>query len=135
MKYVVRDLPLESIHNQAFKAAEATHCAGEQGKYWEMHDRLFANQRELARPDLSKHAEAIGINVGTFDQCLDSEKSAARIRNDMTEAQRLQATGTPTFIIGLTSPDGSQVKGTKLVGAQPYGTFKSAIERLLSSQD
>ena len=116
------------------KAAEATHCAREQGKYWEMHDRLFANQRELARPDLSKHAEAVGMDVAAFDKCVDSGKTVGRIREDMAEAQKAQATGTPTFVLGITEPSGSQVKGTKLVGAQPYAAFKDAIERLLSSQ-
>ena len=116
------------------KAAEATHCAGDQGKYWEMHDRLFANQAELARPDLSKHAQALGLNVVTFDQCLDSNKSAARIRKDVAEALNLQANGTPTFFLGLTDAKGSQIKGTRLVGAQPYQAFKEAIDRLLASQ-
>ena len=130
----MRDLPLESIHPLAFKAAEATHCAGDQGKYWEMHDRLFANQRELARKDLSKHAEALGLDVAAFDRCLDSGKQVARIRKDMAEAQRLQTTGTPTFFLGLTDPKGSQIKGTRMAGAQPYEAFKAAIERLLSSK-
>jgi len=134
VKYVVRDLPLESIHKLALKAAEATHCAGDQGKYWEMHDRLFASQRELARPDLSKHAQALGLDVAAFDQCVDSGKHEPRIRKDVAEAQRLQATGTPTFFLGLTEPKGSQIKGTRMVGAQPYEAFKAAIERLLSSE-
>lgn len=116
------------------KAAETTHCAGEQGKYWEMHDRLFTNQREIARPDLSKHAQALGLNVAAFDRCVDSGKSAARVRKDIDEAQRLQATGTPTFFLGLTDPKGSQIKGTRMVGAQSYEAFKAAIDRLLSSQ-
>ncbi len=116
------------------KAAEATHCAGEQGKYWEMHDRLFANQREIARPELSKHAQALGLDVAAFDRCLDAGKSVARIRKDIAEAQKLQARGTPTFFIGLTDPNGSQVKATRMVGAQPYQALKDAIERLLSSQ-
>jgi protein-disulfide isomerase len=131
---VLRDLPLEAIHPFAMKAAEATHCAGEQGKYWEMHDRLFANQRELARPDLSKHAQALGLNVGAFDQCMDTGKSAARIRKDVAQAEKLQANGTPTFFIGLTESNSSQIKGTRIVGAQPYQAFKQAIDRLLSSE-
>jgi len=114
------------------KAAEASHCAGDQGKYWEMHDRLFANQRELARPDLSKHAQALGLDVAAFDQCVDTGKSSARIRKDIAEANKLQATGTPTFFVGLTDSSGTQVKGTRLVGAQPYQAFKDAIDRLLS---
>ena len=134
VKYVTRDLPLESIHPFAFKAAEATHCAGDKGKFWEMHERLFANQRELAPKDLSKHAEALGLDVPAFDKCLESGKHAARIRKDMAEAQRLQTTGTPTFYLGLTDANGSQVKGTKMSGAQPYAAFKAAIENLLSPQ-
>src|SRR5262245_46267113 len=87
------------------KAAEATHCAGEQGKYWEMHDRLFANQRELSRPDLTKHAQALGLNVATFDQCLDSGKTTARIRKDIAEAEKPQANGNPTSFIGPTGTE------------------------------
>lgn len=131
---MLRDLPLEAIHPFAMKAAEATHCAGEQGKYWEMHDRLFANQRELARPDLSKHAQALGLDVGAFDHCVDSGKEAARVRKDVAEAEQLQANGTPTFFIGLTDAKSSQIKGTRIVGAQPYQAFKQAIDRLLSSE-
>ena len=131
---MLRDLPLEAIHPFAMKAAEATHCAGEQGKYWEMHDRLFANQRELARPDLSKHAQALGLDVGAFDQCLDTGKAAARIGKDVAEAGKLQANGTPTFFIGLTDSKSSQIKGTRIVGAQPYQAFKQAIDRLLSEK-
>ncbi len=116
------------------KAAEATHCAGEQGKYWEMHDRLFGNQQQLARPDLSKHAQALGLDVAAFDQCVDTGKASARVRKDMAEAQELQVKGTPTFFLGPTDPSGSQVKATRMVGAQPYQVFKDAIERLLSSQ-
>ncbi len=134
LKYVLRDLPLEAIHPFAMKAAEATHCAGEQGKYWEMHDRLFANQREIARQDLSKHAQALGLDVPVFDQCMDAGKYEARIRKDLAEAQRLQATGTPTFFLGLTDPNSSQIKATRLRGAQPYEAFKFAFDGLLSPQ-
>ena len=133
MKYVLRDLPLEAIHPFAMKAAEATHCAGEQGKYWEMHDRLFANQRELSRPDLTKHATALGLNAATFDQCLDSGKTAARIRKDIADAEKVQANGTPTFFIGLTDGSGNQFKGTRMVGALPYASFKEAIDKLLAA--
>src|SRR5262245_46733864 len=101
------------------KAAEATHCAGEQGKYWEMHDKLFANQKALARPDLSKHAEAIGLNVTSFDQCLDSGKSTERIRKDVAEAMSLQVNGTPTFVLGLADGSTGKVKGVRMSGAQP----------------
>jgi predicted DsbA family dithiol-disulfide isomerase len=98
-----------------------------------MHDKLFANQRELSRPDLTKHATALGLNAGTFDQCLDSGKATARIRKDITDAEKLQANGTPTFFIGLTEANPNQIKGTRLVGALPYASFKEAIDRLLAA--
>jgi protein-disulfide isomerase len=116
------------------KAAEATHCAGDQGKYWEMHSRLFANQQELARPALSKHAEALGLDVAAFDKCLDSGKSVAKIRKDMAEAQKLQISGTPTFFVGATDPKSSEFKGTRMTGAQPYAAFKAAIDKALGAE-
>ncbi len=70
--------------------------------------------------------------MAAFDQCVDTGKASARVRKDMAEAQELQVKGTPTFFLG--HPSGSQVKATRMVGAQPYQVFKDAIERLLSSQ-
>jgi protein-disulfide isomerase len=128
---VVRDLPLESIHKDAFKAAEATHCAREQGKYWEMHDRLFANQRQLGRDDLVKHGQELGLKMQPFEQCLANAKYADAIKKDLAEAARLQVTGTPTFFIGVTGPSG-EMKATRMVGAQPYSAFKAAIDKLLA---
>ena len=133
MRYVVRDLPLESIHKDAFKAAEATHCARDQDKYWEMHDRLFANQQQLGRDELPRHAKAIGLDTKAFEQCLASGKHADAIRKDLAEAQKLQVSGTPTFFIGVINPNDPDVKATRMVGAQPYAAFKAAIERLLAA--
>jgi protein-disulfide isomerase len=133
VRYVVRDLPLEAIHKEAFKAAEATHCARDQGKYWEMHGRLFANQRQLGKDDLPRHARAIGLDVTTFERCLASGTHAATVNKGLAEAQQLGVTGTPTFLIGVTVANG-EMKATKLVGAQPYSAFKALIDRLLAAQ-
>ena len=133
LRYVVRDLPLAGIHKEAFKAAEATHCARDQGKYWEMHDRLLANQRQLGRDDLAKHAQEIGLTMPAFEQCIASGKHAEAIKNNLAEAQRLQVTGTPTFFIGVRESTNSEMKATKLVGAQPYSAFRAAIDRLLTA--
>ena len=135
VKYVVRDFPIESIHPHAFKAAEATHCAGEQGKYWEIHDRLFADQKALALKDLPPHAQTLGLDVPKFQQCLESGRHAAKVRKDLADGQKAGVTGTPSFFLGLTEPNDSQVKVQKsLKGAQPYAAFKEAIDSLLSSQ-
>lgn len=130
LKYVVRDLPLESIHPQAFKAAEATHCAAEQGKYWELHDRLFMSQQQLGRADLTAHAQALGLDVPAFDRCVDGGKYAERVRKDVDEAQRLGIGGTPTFFVGVM--DGGQLKGARTIrGAQPYASIKTVIDEVL----
>ena len=135
LKYVARDFPLEAIHKEAFKAAEAAHCAGEQGAYWEMHTRLFANQRALGTKDLPQHAQALGLNVPKFQQCLDSGKHAARIRKDLADGQQAGVTGTPGFFIGVTKPNDPTVKVLRVLkGAQPYASFKDAIDSLLSPQ-
>lgn len=136
VKYVVRDFPIESIHPQAFKAHEAANCADEQGKYWEMHDRLYTNQRTLGLKALSGHAEAIGLDLPIFEKCLSSGKQEAEIREDMAEGVKAGVRGTPSFLLGLTGPNASKVKATQIIrGAQPYSRFKQAIERLLASQN
>ncbi len=130
VRYVVMNLPLEGMHKSAFKAAEAAACAGEQGKFWEMHDRLFANQQIIDQ--WKSHAEAIGLDVGKFQECLDGGRQAAQVRSDMAEAQKARVTGTPAFFIAFTDTKGTTIKTvTRLVGAQPYAAFKAAIEKQL----
>jgi len=127
------DLPLESIHKFAFKGAEAARCAGEQGKFWEMHDRLFANQTSLepAKP----HAEAVGLDVAKFEGCLSAGKYAEAIRKDMAEAQKAGINGTPAFFLAYTDPTSSKVKTVaRLSGAQPFAAFKAQIDQLLAEQ-
>ncbi len=125
------DLPLERIHPLAFKAAEATACAADQGKFWEMHDRLFANTRNLQQ--LSPHAEAVGLDVAAFDECMESNRHATAVRKDMAQARKAGATGTPAFLLALTDPsDPTKVKGlTTFRGAQPFNTFKTQIDGAL----
>lgn len=96
-----------------------------------MHDRLFANQRQIGRDDLPRHARAIGLDATAFERCLDGGKHAITIKKGLAEAQQLGVTGTPTFFIGMTGSDG-EMKATRLVGAQPYAAFKAAIDRLLA---
>jgi protein-disulfide isomerase len=133
VKYIFRDYPLIQIHPHAFKAAEAAHCGGDQGKYWEMHDKLFTNQTSLSPENLATYAKDIGLDVAQYEQCMDSSKHGEKIRNDMAEAQKAGVSGTPGFLFGLTEPDGKTVKVTKLIsGAQPYANFKAAIDSLLT---
>ena len=131
LKYVFRDLPLESIHKNAFKASEAAHCAGDQGKFWEMHDRLFANQNSLEPAMLTAHAQAVGVDTKKFQACLDAGKYAAEIRKDIAEATKYGIAGTPTSVIGLTQPNDSKIKVLKVLrGAQGFSVFKDALDTL-----
>ncbi len=119
------------MHKLAFKAAEASWCAGDEGKYWEMHDRLFENQRALE--PWNGHAEALGLDVEAFDTCLASAKYAGAVRRDMAEAQKAGATGTPSFVLGYTDQDDpTKVKGLTFIrGAQPYAKFKEEIDKAM----
>jgi protein-disulfide isomerase len=130
VKYVVMDLPLESMHKNAFKAAEAAGCADEQGKFWEMYNRLFANQQTLDQWKV--HAEAVGLDVSKFDECLNSGRKAEHVRSDMVAAQKAGITGTPAFFLAYTDAKSTTIKTVaRLVGAQPYVAFKAAIDKLL----
>jgi protein-disulfide isomerase len=133
VRTVFFDTPLANLHKNAFKAAQAAACAREQGKYWEMHDRLFQSQAALEPWD--PHAEALGLDVARFRECLDSGRYDTQIRHDMGEGQRLGATSTPTFLIGQTSPDdGTKVKVLAVLrGALPFADFKAAIDPLLEA--
>jgi protein-disulfide isomerase len=134
LRYVVRDFPIESIHPQALKAHEAAHCAGEQGKHWAMHEKLFSNQRAMSASDLTAHAQSLGLEMPRFEKCLAGGQYAAKIRRSFEEGQRLGIRGTPTFFIGLTEANTSTIKATRrIIGAQPYAAFKAAIDELLSA--
>jgi protein-disulfide isomerase len=97
MRIVYRDFPL-SIHPQAPKAAEAGECANEQGRFWEMHDRLF-DVPGLTIPDLKKRAAELQLDTSRFDQCLDSGKYAAEVRADIADGQKYGVSATPTFFV------------------------------------
>jgi len=131
VKYVFRDMPLD-FHKNAFKPAEAAHCAGEQGRFWEMHDRLFANQTNLTPEDLVKHAAALQLNTSLFQQCLESARFANDIKKDIAAAGDVGVSGTPSFLIGVVQPDSRVKVMKKLVGAKSYSDFKSAIDSVLA---
>ena len=133
MKHVFMDFPL-AMHGNAMKASEAGLCAGDQGKFWEMHDKLFANQQALKQEDLVKHAEALGLDLAKFKKCLDSGKHVEDIKNKMTEGQKAGISGTPAFLLGYIEPDGSVRATKKVVGAQPYASFNAVIDELLSAK-
>lgn len=117
VRVIFRNFPLQ-IHAEAQKAGEAASCAGEQGKFWEMHDLMFANQQKLRVADLKEQAAGLGLNAEAFNQCLDSGKHAPDVQKDVEQGADYGVTGTPAFFIN----------GRPLVGAQPYESFAQLID-------
>jgi protein-disulfide isomerase len=117
VRVIFRNFPLQ-MHAEAQKAGEAASCAGEQGKFWEMHDLLFANQSKLQVASLKEHAAALKLNAEAFNQCLDSGKHATDVQKDLEQGADYGVTGTPAFFIN----------GRPLVGAQPFETFTQVID-------
>jgi protein-disulfide isomerase len=128
VRWIVRDLPL-GFHANANKAAQAAHCAGDQGRFWEMRDTLFRNNANLGIEQLPGYAREIGLDGDAFDACLSSERHQAQIDQDSQEASRIRITGTPSFIIGTTAADA--VSGQLIIGAQAPAVFSAEIQRLL----
>ena len=121
IKFVYRDFPL-SGHANAQKAAEATECANEQGKFWEMHDKLFANYNGLSIASIKQFAKDLGLNSAEFDQCLDSGQMAAEVKKDLADGQAAGVSGTPAFFIN----------GQLVSGAQPFSAFEPIINAELA---
>jgi protein-disulfide isomerase len=123
---VYKHFPLNSIHPQAQKAAEASECANKQGKFWEYHDVLFANQQSLDIPSLKQYAQQVGLNTGTFDKCLENNEARSKVSQDLTEASSAGGRGTPYFVVV-----NNENKNTQAVsGAVPFAQIESAIQAL-----
>jgi protein-disulfide isomerase len=117
---VYRDYPL-SFHPFAEKAAIASECAKDQGKYWEMHNAMFGNQSKLAVPDLVETAGGLGMDKDKFKTCLDSDKFKSEVQHDFQDGQKYGVSGTPTFFIN----------GIMIVGARGVDSFSEIIDREL----
>ncbi len=130
MCFISLDLPLD-FHAFSVKAAEASRCASDQGKYWEMRDALITNSASLSDDLISKLAEMTVIKMDEFQSCISSHRHKDEIQKDATEAAALQIGGTPTFVLAKSSKD--KLDGVKLVGALQYAQFKLAIDQLLKN--
>ena len=122
VRVVWKDFPLTQIHPEAFKAAEAGNCAREQGKFWEFHDRLFANQQALQPDALKAHAAEVGLDTAKFSACLDSAKYSERVQQHVSLGSTLGVNSTPAVFIN----------GRPVTGAQPYETFAAVVDEELA---
>ncbi len=122
VRMVYRDFPL-SFHPRAIPAAVAANCAGEQGKYWEMHKSLMADQRALEEADLTARAEQLQLDMAKWNTCRQDPKQAEEVQKDFEDGQAVGVSGTPAFFIN----------GLMISGAQPFSEFERIIERELGN--
>ena len=119
LRFVFRNFPIPSLHPHAERAAEAAEAAGAQGKFWEMHDRLFQSQPRLGDEFLSSYAERLGLDVDRFHKELSEHTHAGRIREDLLSGERSGVPGTPTFFIN----------GVRHAGSFDFEVLLAALER------
>ena len=135
LRIVMREYPIENLHRRAVPTSEAALCAGDQGKYWEMHDSLFNDQKANTDEDFQQMAASHGLDVAAFTECMSSDQFMEQIKTDMAEGQRLGVSGTPSFVVGLTDPeDANKVHLTQFIrGAQSLQSFSAAIDELIKT--
>jgi protein-disulfide isomerase len=131
VRFYSRDLPLD-FHPNAMRAAQAARCANEQGQFWKLRDVMGANPNKLDMDSLLADAADLKMDVNAFRSCVESEKYKNAVQTDVMEAMKIGASGTPTFVIGKSTPDG--VDGELVVGAQPYPVFDQKLKELGSAK-
>jgi protein-disulfide isomerase len=132
IQYVFRDFPIDQLHPEAIKAHEAARCADEQGRFWELHYRLFSPPGTHTNEHLDARAAEAGLSLPEFRSCLDSGRTNAEIRQAIDQAAGLGATGTPTFILGIRDRTTGQIRMIRgITGAQPFEVFQQAIDGVL----
>jgi protein-disulfide isomerase/rhodanese-related sulfurtransferase len=124
IRFVFRQFPLSKIHPQAEKAAEASECAAEQGKFWEGLEKLYAEQADLSVDALKRYARELGLDQSRFNQCLDSGETDSRVKQDLADGRALGVRGTPTFFIGQ----------KRIVGAMEFAQLSQLIDHELSNR-
>ena len=131
VRFVYRDFP-RAPGGPGMHASQAARCAGKQGAYWPMHDRLFNSGQRFSLDQLQGYAKELGLDASKFSQCLDGDSFVKEIYQDRIEGGTLGIRGTPGFVIFLTSlpKDGEMVM---IPGAFPFDVFKEEIEKVMKS--
>jgi protein-disulfide isomerase len=128
VRFYSRDLPLDSMHPNAMRAAEAGRCAAEQGDFWKLRDVMGNHPDKLDLDSLLADAGFLKMDVAAFRTCVVSEKYKDAVQADVMEAMRIGADGTPAFVIGKSTAEG--LEGDLVVGAHPYSTFDLKLRSL-----
>jgi len=124
-RFFSRDMPLE-FHGNAFRAAEAARCAGDQKQFWRMRDVLGSNPAKLSQENIDLYAKEMNLDMTAFKACMESGKYKQSIESDLKTAQSIGINGTPSFVIGKSTADG--VEGDVMVGALPLASFEEKLK-------
>ncbi|MDQ3068535.1 MAG: DsbA family protein [Acidobacteriota bacterium] len=134
LRYVFMDFPIDQLHPEALKGHEAARCGGEQGKYWEMHNRLFSPAGTHGAEQLKQLASAVGLDRARFDACLDSGRMQPAVRESINKATQLGADGTPQMYLAVADANGSLRIVRSIRGAVPFAQIKGVIDGLLTAR-
>lgn len=133
VRYVFRDFPIDQLHPEAIRAHEAARCADEQGRFWDLHYRLFTAPGTHTDEDLAARATEAGVNLPEWRACLASGRTRPTIEASIAAAEGLGASGTPTFFIGLRDPATDRVRVIRgISGAQPFEVFQQTLDAILA---
>jgi len=136
VRYVFRDLPIDQLHPAAIRAHEAGRCAAEQGKFWEMHTKLFSPAGTHTDAALERLATQVGLSIPAFKECLESGRTIPAIREATQVAAQLGANGTPSFFVGMRDPATNQVRVVQAItGAQPFSEFEKVFAAIQATID
>ena len=134
VRHVFLHYPIEQLHPDAYRSHEAASCAADQGKFWELHAKLFETPLRTIE-QLVPLGQSVGLDANALRACLESGKHSQAVRDSVARIQKLGISGTPAFLIGRTTPGGGPIKVAKFVeGAQPYSAFKAAIDEVLAQK-
>jgi len=125
VRYFVSNLPLQALHANALLAAEAALCAGEQGGFWKLHEKLLEHEAKLDRDSLLEYAQGVGLDAPRFWQCLESHRFADRVKQELDQVKQIGLSGTPSFIVGKVVS--GAVVGPTVIGAQPMEAFEQKV--------
>ena len=131
LRYIARDLPLE-FHAAAGPAAEAAHCAAEQGKFWDMHAALLGGASDLGAGGIDQRAHALGLDMKRLDECVAHHRYSRLIAAHAEQADAVGINGTPGFVVGRVA--NGELTGVRVEGAIPYADFSGLLRELLAAQ-
>jgi protein-disulfide isomerase len=132
VQWVLRHHPIVQLHPAAMDASRAAACAGARGRFWEMHQALFADPKRMDRSSLVRRAKALGLDEQAFATCLEDASIVAAVQRDINQATSLALLGTPAFMVGRREPDGRVRVSHIIPGAAPFADFKGAIDEALA---